>query len=154
MNWWPGGDDCMRWSRGTRLGGKSSHRKRWWTSAWRIHASSVRFWNANEQNKATVLYTFWCTRSKLDLSISCNPCLWEASRWGFSGTVYVSKAWWWHLLSQHGTGAHDGERIRPETDTGGGWGDIKNESPPNEESLGGGQRFKSWLDTQYPSLRV
>ena len=40
----------------------------------------------------------------------------------------VSMFWCWNLLHQHGTGAADGEGIRPETDAGNGW-EEKNRVP-------------------------
>ena len=46
----------------------------------------------------------------------------ESPRWcGYSWTVWVTMAWLWHFLNQHGTGAPDSEGIRHETDTGNGW---------------------------------
>ena len=53
--------------------------------------------------------------------VSCSPCIWEASWCGYSRTVWVTMAWFWHFLNQHGTGTADSEGIRPETDTGKSW---------------------------------
>ena len=54
---------------------------------------------------------------------------------------------------QHGTRAADGEGIRPETVTGMAERQ-QTESPPDEESWGVGQRFKSRSDPKPPSLGV
>ena len=51
-------------------------------------------------------------------------------------------------------GAADSDGIIPETDTGNGWEEKKTESPPDKESWGGGQRFKSRSDPKPPSLGV
>ena len=54
---------------------------------------------------------------------------------------------------QHGTGAADSKGIRPETDMTLGMAERrKTESPPDEESWGGGQWFKSRSDSKSPSL--
>ena len=62
--------------------------------------------------------------------------------------------WCWHFPHQHGTGAADGEGIRPETNTGNGWEAMKWVSSWWEESWGGGQWFKSRSGPKSPSLGV
>ena len=62
--------------------------------------------------------------------------------------------WCWHFLNQHGTEAENGEGIRPETGTLGMAGRIKTESPPDEESWGGGQWFESRPVPKSPFLGV
>ena len=51
-------------------------------------------------------------------------------------------------------GPDDDEGIRPEADMHRKWLRGESESPPDEESWGGDQRFESWSDQNSPSLRV
>ena len=72
-----------------------------------------------KQKKINVNTKFY--KKSCDRGVSCNRCVWEAGWCGYSTTVWVTMAWFWHFLNQHGTWAADSEGIRPETDTGNGW---------------------------------
>ena len=80
--------------------------------------------------------------------------VWHPSSWcGFSQTVWVTVAWYWHFLYQHRTGAGDSEGIRPETDTENGWEAI-NWGSPWWGITGRGVSSSNLSWTQSPSLEV